>query len=155
MAHYPKSPQHSRMLLTVIEIYEKGIDRPNLVLAYAVAVAAALSLSDLFITQPEGNNDKNGAATTYALHCFEIFNSPKKFCAEYSLHYKTMEEMSKLRKQLLKLVFQQSLCASQQHLSWTHGNMEDVECWRHLSDEKPLSTYEEEILHAAICTGWG
>ncbi|KAK1367944.1 RNA helicase [Heracleum sosnowskyi] len=194
MVHYPMSPRHSRMLLTAIQILQKDHvhSRKNLVLGYAIAAAAALSLSNPFITQFEGNYDEksdtgaserdldkeeklrrkklnkaSGASreifcnptsdilsTAYALQCFELSNSPVKFCAEYALHLKTMEEMSKLRKQLLKLVFQQS-GDSPQDFTWTRGKMVDVESsWRDSSKEKRLSMYEEELLGQAICAGW-
>ncbi|WOG94720.1 hypothetical protein DCAR_0314017 [Daucus carota subsp. sativus] len=195
MAHYPMSPRHSRMLLTVIQILlkSKGYSRPNLVLSYAIAAAAALSLSNPFITQFEGNHDEkdetassekvldkeeklrkkrqkeasrasrakfcnptsDALSIAYALQCFELSDNPINFCTEYALHIKTMEEMSKLRKQLLKLVFQQSLCNSQQDVSWTHGKMIDVESsWRDFSNNQHLSSAEEELLGQAICAGW-
>ncbi|KAL8120398.1 ATP-dependent RNA helicase DEAH13-like [Apium graveolens] len=194
MVHYPMSPRHSRMLLTAIQILQKdkGCSRPNLVLGYAVAAAAALSLSNPFITQYEGNHDEKSdteaservlekeeklrkkklieaskashekfcnptsdvLSTAYVLQCFELSNSPLNFCMEYALHLKTMEEMSKLRKQLLKLVFQQT-GDSQQNFTWTFGKMVDVEySWRDSSKEKQLFMYEEELLGQAICAGW-
>lgn len=62
--------------------------------------------------------------------------------------------MSKLRKQLLRLVFQQ--CGdSQQDFTWTRDTMVDVESsWRDSSKEKHLFMYEEELLGQAICAGW-
>nr|XP_017249916.1 PREDICTED: ATP-dependent RNA helicase DEAH13-like isoform X3 [Daucus carota subsp. sativus] len=194
MVHYPMSPRHSRMLLTAIQILQKdkGCSRPNLVLGYAVAAAAAISLSNPFITQYEDNYDEKSdteaservlekeeklrkkklneaskashenfcnptsdiLSTAYALRCFELSNSPMKFCMEYALHLKTMEEMSKLRKQLLKLVFQQ-IGDSQQNFTWTFGKMVDVEhSWRDSSKGKQLFMYEEELLGQAICAGW-
>ncbi|XP_074354765.1 ATP-dependent RNA helicase DEAH13-like isoform X1 [Apium graveolens] len=195
MAHYPMSPRHSRMLLTVIQILRKGkgYSRANLVLGYAIAAAAALSLSNPFITQFERNNNENSETAAsekvldkeeklrkkkqkeasrasfakfcnptsdalsiaYALQCFELSNNPINFCTEHALHHKTMEEMSKLRKQLLKLVFQQSLSDFQQDVSWTHGIMVDVESsWRDSSNKQRLSSDEEEVLGQAICAGW-
>ncbi|KAL8107342.1 hypothetical protein AgCh_023945 [Apium graveolens] len=154
--------------------------------------AAALTLSNPFITQFEGNHDEKSdtaasekfidneeklrkkkleessrascakfcnpasdiLSTAYALQCFELSNNPMKFCTEYALHLKTMEEMSKLRKQLLKLVFQQS-GDSIKDFTWTRGEMVDVESsWKDLSEEKHLSMYEEELLGQAICAGW-
>ncbi|KAG5532452.1 hypothetical protein RHGRI_026926 [Rhododendron griersonianum] len=58
MAEYPISPRHSRMLLTVIQIMRKvkRSDRANLVLGYAVAAAASLSLSNPFAMQFEGGD---------------------------------------------------------------------------------------------------
>ncbi|XP_076890403.1 ATP-dependent RNA helicase DEAH13-like [Bidens hawaiensis] len=51
MSHYPMSPRHSRMVITVIQLLNTGNGpaRRNLILAYAVASAAALSLSNAFI----------------------------------------------------------------------------------------------------------
>ncbi|KAK3224945.1 hypothetical protein Dsin_004807 [Dipteronia sinensis] len=57
MAHYPMSPRHSRMLRTLILIMKmKSYSRENLVLGYAVAAAAALSLSNPFVMQLEGSH---------------------------------------------------------------------------------------------------
>ncbi|KAL6508693.1 hypothetical protein OROGR_023404 [Orobanche gracilis] len=180
MAQYPMNPRHSKMLLTVIQILQKAnkCPRANLVLAYAVAVAAALSMSNPFLRQFEDNrndvDDKNHAeeadskgskekklrekelkqiartsrekfsnptsdalTVAFTLQSFDLSDSPTEFCYENALHYKTMEEMSKLRKQLLKLVFSSSINGSQQDFYWAHGTMED-----------------EEILGQAICAEW-
>ncbi|KAF9607478.1 hypothetical protein IFM89_036075 [Coptis chinensis] len=201
MAQYPMSPRHSRMLLTVIQILAKvqGYAKVNLVFGYAVAAAAALSLSNPFIMQSGGSggdkndlqqNENSGTSGTqkrldqqeklkqkklkevakvarakfcnpssdalsiaYALQLFELAESPVEFCNENALFFKTMEEMSKLRKQLLRLVFHQK--STHQEFLWTHGPLEDVEqAWRVSSDKHPLSMYEEELLGQAICAGW-
>ncbi|KAL0435922.1 UNVERIFIED_CONTAM: ATP-dependent RNA helicase DEAH13 [Sesamum radiatum] len=203
MARYPMSPRHSRMLLTAIQIMQqvKEHARANLVLAYAVAAAAALSLANPFLVNFEGShNDENdlnhdekagseeskkvpvteeksrkkklkqaakasrekfsnptsdALTVAFALQCFELSGSRTEFCSENALHYKTMEEMSKLRKQLLQLVFGSSFTDVQQEFSWIHGNFEDVECaWRISSEKHPLLLNEEEILGQAICAGW-
>ncbi|KAL7168718.1 hypothetical protein ACSBR2_039044 [Camellia fascicularis] len=202
MAQYPMSPRHSRMLLTVIQIMGKVkiYRRANLVLGYALAAAAALSLPNPFVMQFEGSHtdtdglkkDESGSidskkrtdkeaklrkkklkesakvsrakfsnlssdalTITYALQCFELSGNSVEFCDDNALHLKTMEEMSKLRKQLLQLVFNQSFCGLQQEFSWTHGTVEDVECaWRVSSDKYPLLLNEEELLGQAICAGW-
>ncbi|CAN4108398.1 unnamed protein product [Withania somnifera] len=191
MAQYPMSPRHSRMLLTVIQIMQKVKDysRANTVLAYAVAAAAALSLSNPFLMEFEGKHkdlddlkqdEKLGSAESerdigkeeririkfsnptsdvltvaYALQCFELSGKPLEFCKDNTLHFKTMEEMSKLRKQLINLVFNSKFCDAQQNFSWPHGTLEDVECsWRIPSDKCPLQLNEEEILGQAICAGW-
>nr|XP_016445631.1 PREDICTED: LOW QUALITY PROTEIN: ATP-dependent RNA helicase DEAH13-like [Nicotiana tabacum] len=203
MAQYPMSPRHSRMLLTVIQIMQKVKDysRANTVLAYAVAAAAALSLSNPFLMEFEGNykdpdglkqDEKPGSVESerdlgkeermrikklkeiakvsrakfsnptsdvltvaYALQCFELSGKPLEFCNDNTLHFKTMEEMSKLRRQLINLVFNSKLCDSQQDFSWRHGTLEDVECaWRIPSNKCPLQLNEEEILGQAICAGW-
>ncbi|CAL5423435.1 unnamed protein product [Camellia sinensis] len=202
MAQYPMSPRHSRMLLTVIQIMGKVkiYGRANLVLGYALAAAAALSLSNPFVMQFEGSHtdtdglkrDESGSIDSkkstdkeaklrkkklkesakvsrakfsnlssdaltiaYALQCFELSGNSVEFCDVNALHLKTMEEMSKLRKQLLQLVFNQSFCGLQQEFSWTHGTVEDVErAWRVSSDKYPLLLNEEELLGQAICAGW-
>ncbi|KAK6120171.1 hypothetical protein DH2020_046077 [Rehmannia glutinosa] len=196
MARYPMSPRHSRMLLTVIQIMHKvkKYARANLVLAYAVAAAAALSLSNPFIihfgetqndtddpsrvsekrpqveeksmkkklkqtakaSREKFSNPASDALTiAFALQCFELSRSQIEFCSENALHYKTMEEMSKLRKQLLQLVFSSSVSDLQQEFSWAHGTLEDVECaWTVSSDKHPLLLNEEEILGQAIFAGW-
>ncbi|GAU35694.1 hypothetical protein TSUD_258690 [Trifolium subterraneum] len=57
MAHYPLSPRHSRMILTVIKNTRyKHICNSSLLLAYAVAAAAALSLPNPFVMQYEGSS---------------------------------------------------------------------------------------------------
>ncbi|KAH6793614.1 RNA helicase family protein [Perilla frutescens var. hirtella] len=200
MARYPMGPRHSRMLLTVIQITQKKKKylRPNMVLAYAAAAAAALSLSNPFDRHLEDNRndaddinhaDSEGSkkvpdreeksrkkklkqsakasrekfsnptsdalTVAFALQCFELSESPTEFCCENALHYKTMEEMSKLRKQLLQLVFSSCKNDSQQDFSWAHGTIEDVEsAWRVSSNKSPLLLNEEEILRQAICAGW-
>ncbi|XP_076899859.1 ATP-dependent RNA helicase DEAH13-like [Bidens hawaiensis] len=182
MSHYPMSPRHSRMLITVIQLLKTGNGpaRRNLILAYAVASAAALSLSNPFVMQFEGGqtendddikdekpkkrklkeNSKNALAkfsnptsdaltVAYALQCFELSENRVQFCDENSLHLKTMEEMSKLRKQLLHLVFNQQGCI------WDDGNMDDVErAWMVYNNKHPLMLTEEELLGQAICAGW-
>ncbi|KMT08932.1 hypothetical protein BVRB_6g136480 isoform B [Beta vulgaris subsp. vulgaris] len=61
MAQYPLSPRHSRLLLLAIQITKKEISdvRPNLVLGYAVAVAAALSSSNPFSFQFDGSRSNS------------------------------------------------------------------------------------------------
>ncbi|OMO63887.1 hypothetical protein CCACVL1_22193 [Corchorus capsularis] len=204
MAHYPMSPRHSRMLLTVIQIMRrvKNYDRANLVLGYAVAAAAVLSLKNPFVMEYEGsynqidepnrddgsgpldsekvlnkkeksqkkklremarisrakfsNPSSDSLTVAYALQCFELSKSQVEFCNENALHLKTMEEMSKLRKQLLQLVFIQNANRdAEQDFLWTHGTMQDVEhSWRVPSNKNPLLLNEEELLGQAICAGW-
>ncbi|KAK4755005.1 hypothetical protein SAY87_008762 [Trapa incisa] len=204
MAHYPMSPRHSRMLLTVIQIMRKvgSYPRANFVLGFAVAAAAALSLSNPFLrqiddSQTEGcglnrlgessqietgmetvmdkqekirrkklketaklsrakfrNPTSDALTVAYALQCFELSKSQVDFCNENALHLKTMEEMSKLRKQLLQLVFYQR-DLEEQEFSWTYGTVEDVElAWRVSSQKHPLQLNEEDVLGQAICAGW-
>ncbi|EOX95170.1 RNA helicase family protein, putative [Theobroma cacao] len=204
MAHYPMSPRHSRMLLTVIQIMRrvKNYARANLVLGYAVAAAAVLSSTNPFVMEYEGsytqtdeskrddesspsdsekvlkkkeksqkkklramarmsrakfsNPSSDTLTVAYALQCFELSKSQVQFCNENGLHLKTMEEMSKLRKQLVRLVFNQNVNQDvEQEFLWTHGTMEDVELsWRVSSSKNPLLLNEEELLGQAICAGW-
>ncbi|KAJ7963069.1 ATP-dependent RNA helicase DEAH13 [Quillaja saponaria] len=202
MAQYPLSPRHSRMLLTVIKTirHELNCSRASLILAYTVAAAAALSLSNPFLMEFEGSNTNSNESrvheessvrdnekvrdkqekirkkklketakvarkkfrnltsdaltVAYALQCFECSQSPVEFCNSYALHLKTMEEMSKLKQQLLKLVFYHSVGGVEQY-SWHHGNLEDVEhAWRASSEKYPLSLDEEVLIRQAICAGW-
>ncbi|KAF8052722.1 hypothetical protein N665_1515s0009 [Sinapis alba] len=188
MSHYPMSPRHSRMLLTVIQMMKEARDysRANLVLGYAVAAVAALSLPNPLIMQFEGENkneyeeddkqrkknrkDKIKAArdrfsnpssdaltVAYVLHSYEVAENGLAFCESNGLHLKTMNEMSKLKDQLLRLVF--SCCKSSETeslYSWSHGTIQDVEkSWRSTGSSKtPLLQEEEELLGEAICAGW-
>lgn len=185
MALYPMSPRHSRMLLTVIQILKNMsiYKRGNFVLGYAIATASALSMSNPFVTWFEelgktaneedrskkkklkesikasrdkfSNPSSDALTVAYALQCFEISENKNAFCEENVLHLKTMEEMSKLRKQLLQLVFNQSKSGGQPEFVWTHGTIEDVEkAWRTFSEKSPLRLNEEELLGQAICAGW-
>ncbi|CAJ1949830.1 unnamed protein product, partial [Sphenostylis stenocarpa] len=201
MAHYPLSPRHSRMLLTVIKSTRHELKcNSNMLLAYAVAAAAALSLSNPFVMQYEDGSsrdsemsekstmgdaekdfDKKGKSSrkklkesskvargkfrvvtsdalsiAYALQCFEHSRKSVEFCDDNALHFKTMDEMSKLRQQLLKLVFYQSDNGGlEEEYSWTHGTLEDVErAWQVSSEKYPLSLVEERLICQAICAGW-
>jgi ATP-dependent RNA helicase DHX37/DHR1 len=95
-------------------------------------------------------------AIAYALQCFEHSQNSVQFCEDSALHFKTMDEMSKLRQQLLKLVFYQSEKGGlEQEYSWTHGTLEDVEhAWRVSSAHYPLPLVEERLICQAICAGW-
>ncbi|KAK9091050.1 hypothetical protein Sjap_024227 [Stephania japonica] len=202
MSQYPLSPRHSRMLLTVIKIVKnvQNSIRPNLLLGYAVAAAASLSLPNPFLMQLEGShcsedglnhdvklsdfnktenekekmlqkklkqqakdararfrNETSDALTTaYTLQMFELAKSPVEFCKDNVIHLKTMEEMSKLRKQLLQMVLQQSSHGGSHHeFAWTHGTTDDVEqVWRVSNGKHLLSQLEEKSLRQAICAGW-
>ncbi|KAL5701049.1 RNA helicase [Ranunculus cassubicifolius] len=195
MKHYPMSPRHSRMLLTVIKIMQSKqvYTRANLILGYAVAVAAALSMSNPFIMDFEHNKDEDSNSKTddlntetsgkqrkklkqaskdarakfcnpssdalsiaYALQLFELSDNRYEFCTENTLHLKTMEEMSKLRMQLLRQVFRDGKSTDKFEFSWSHGTIEDVkQAWRAPTNNKhPLLLNEEELLGQAICAGW-
>ncbi|CAN1235831.1 ATP-dependent RNA helicase DEAH13 [Linum perenne] len=100
------------------------------------------------------NPSSDALTIAYALKSFELSETPTEFCSEYLLHFKTMEEMSKLRKQLLQLVFSQN-ASSDHEFRWVHGTSELVElAWRTPSNKNPLKLNEEEFLGEAICAGW-
>ncbi|XP_072983257.1 ATP-dependent RNA helicase DEAH13 isoform X1 [Typha latifolia] len=99
------------------------------------------------------NPSSDALTIAYALQLFELAENSVEFCRSNSLHLKTMEEMSKLRKQLLQLTFHHSKFCEE--FAWNHGNAEDVErSWRVHSSKQPLQMNEEEILGQAICAGW-
>ncbi|XP_006647859.1 ATP-dependent RNA helicase DEAH13 [Oryza brachyantha] len=99
------------------------------------------------------NPSSDALTISRALQLFELSESPVEFCRVNSLHLKTMEEMSKLRKQLLRLIFHHS--KSCEEFSWKLGGFEDVEeAWRYESDKKPMQLNEEELLGQGICAGW-
>ncbi|KAF0932563.1 hypothetical protein E2562_010443, partial [Oryza meyeriana var. granulata] len=99
------------------------------------------------------NPSSDALTISRALQLFELSENPVEFCTVNSLHLKTMEEMSKLRKQLLRLIFHHSKFCEE--FSWKFGVSEDVEeAWRHESDKKPMQLNEEELLGQGICAGW-
>ncbi|ERM99068.1 hypothetical protein AMTR_s00101p00092980 [Amborella trichopoda] len=207
MARYPISPRHSRMILTAIQIMNKkpGYARANLVLAFTVAAAAALSSINPFLVDhhdtdrdrekktlgddmgnraKEGGDDVGNAQAKLgkkkqrallkasrkkfsnpssdaltlanALCLFEASEKTSEFCLTNRLHLKTMDDMSKLRKQLLQLIFSQVIGGDEEQsgFSWSSGNFEDVEiAWRN-SMNTQLLLNEEGILGQAICAGW-
>ncbi|KAK1558806.1 hypothetical protein Q3G72_006884 [Acer saccharum] len=109
------------------------------------------------LSRAQFSNPCSDALTAaYVLQCFELSESPVEFCNENKLHLKTMEEMSKLRKQLLRLVFSQNINGGlDQDFLWTDGTLEDVESsWRISSSKNILLQNKEELLCKAICAGW-
>ncbi|KAF7085764.1 hypothetical protein CFC21_089157, partial [Triticum aestivum] len=89
---------------------------------------------------------------SHALRSFECSKNRVEFCRDYSLHLKTMEEMSKLRKQLLRLIFNYSKFCDE--FAWNFGGSQDVEqAWGSETNKKPMLN-EEEILGQGICAGW-
>ena len=99
------------------------------------------------------NPSSDALTFAYALQLFELAENPFEFCQKHSLHLKTMEDMSKLRKQLLQLIFYQSKFSEE--FRWDHGSAEEVELtWRVSSTKHPLLMNEEELLGQAICAGW-
>ncbi|CAA7395506.1 unnamed protein product [Spirodela intermedia] len=190
MSWYPMSPRHSRMLLSFIRIMrmqQAHYSRANLVFAYAIASAAALSLHNPFIIpcHSRGNNEntreeldidneRDGGRVSPPFKRQRVMGKPKpaveenhlrfrnhnrtkvekeEFCRENLLHVKTIDEMSKLRKQLLELIFHLGGC--DEEFSWRYGSAEDVEsAWFTPGDQQPLLLEEEEFLAQAICAGW-
>ncbi|CAL5055776.1 unnamed protein product [Urochloa decumbens] len=104
--------------------------------------------------QEKFSNPSSDALTiARALQFFELSENPVEFCRINSLHLKTMEEMSKLRKQLLRLIFHHSKFCKE--FSWNSGDSDDVEqAWRSESSKRPLQMNEEELLGQGICAGW-
>ncbi|CAJ2662050.1 unnamed protein product [Trifolium pratense] len=166
MAHYPLSPRHSRMILTVIkntrhkhiQMSEKsgiGDDEKNI---YKIEKTKRKKLKETSKLAREkfGIVSSDALAIAYALQCFEHSQNSVQFCEDNALHFKTMDEMSKLRQQLLKLVFYQSDKGGlEQEYAWTHGTLEDVEhAWRVSSAHYPLPLVEERLICQAICAGW-
>ncbi|WVZ85284.1 hypothetical protein U9M48_032231 [Paspalum notatum var. saurae] len=99
------------------------------------------------------NPSGDALTVAHALRLFELSENTVEFCRLNSLHLKTMEEMSKLRKQLLRLIFHHTQSCEQ--YSWKFGVFEDVEmAWRNEIDKKPMQFIEEEILLEGICAGW-
>ncbi|KAI8574785.1 hypothetical protein RHMOL_Rhmol01G0381000 [Rhododendron molle] len=128
---------------------EKSIDKEEKLGRKKLKESAKLSREKF------SNPSSDVLTIAYALQCFERSIRREEFCNDHSLHLKTMEEISKLRKQLLQQVFNQSTNDPQQEFSWTHGRMEDVErAWGVFSDKHPLLLNEEELLGQAICAGW-
>ncbi|PKA58403.1 putative pre-mRNA-splicing factor ATP-dependent RNA helicase [Apostasia shenzhenica] len=99
------------------------------------------------------NPSSDALTVAYALQLFELTDNAFQFCRNNYLHLKTMEEMSKLRKQILQLTFHSGkLC---REFSWVHGGIDDVEAaWRKNSAKHPLQLIEEQLLGQAICAGW-
>ncbi|KMS96276.1 hypothetical protein BVRB_000810 [Beta vulgaris subsp. vulgaris] len=99
---------------------------------------------------------KSDALTVaYTLQLFEQSRNRTQFCKENTLNLKIMVELSKLRKQLLNIVFKERNQRVQPEFSWSHGTIKDVEDnWAVASDKYPLSQKEENILCEAICAGW-
>lgn len=156
--------------------------RANLLLAYAIATVSALSFpnpcnhTQFDVDNPNQDqeskkslkkaksmvkeartkfiNPSSDALTfAHALQLFELAERPYEFCQIHGLHHKTMQDMSKLRAQLLKLIFFQSKFSEE--FRWDHSTVEEVEkAWKVEYVRNPLSVNEEEILGQAICAGW-
>ncbi|KAG5557081.1 hypothetical protein RHGRI_007366 [Rhododendron griersonianum] len=129
-----------------------------------VVIATNVAETSLTI---KGRAGRTGPGCCYRLYSSAAFNNifPDFSIAEILrepvdgvvLLLKSMgvPEESKLREQLLQLVFNGSLCGLQQEFSWTHGTIKDVKlAWRVSSDKHPLRLEEEELLGKAICASW-
>ncbi|XP_068656047.1 ATP-dependent RNA helicase DEAH13 [Aristolochia californica] len=102
------------------------------------------------------NSSSDALTVAYALQLFELSENQEEFCSTSGLHFKTMDEMSKLRKQVLQLILYHNSVGGFPHdFSWAQDNPEDIErAWRVSSEKHPLLSYEEELLGQAICAGW-
>lgn len=101
------------------------------------------------------NMSSDALTVANALRSYELAGNPGEFCRTNSLHLKTMDEMSKLRKQLLHLIFNQKMEKKlKQDFTWDFGNLADVELAWMESMDKPLTPTQEDILGQAICAGW-
>jgi ATP-dependent RNA helicase DHX37/DHR1 len=99
------------------------------------------------------NPSSDALTIAHALQLLELSENPVEFCKINSLHLKTMEEMSKLRKQLLRLIFHQSKFCEE--FAWNLGDSKAVEqAWRNDSGKRPLQINEKELLGQGICAGW-
>ncbi|KAJ3693718.1 hypothetical protein LUZ60_009198 [Juncus effusus] len=166
--------------------HHADVIRPELTLAYSLAATSALSFPNPFlfnfrekekdkddsIDKDEldkkrakesflqfSNNTCDALTIAIALHEFEITGNRAEFCRENSLHLKNLEDMSKLRKQLLRLAFQNSN-SFETEFKWTGSSIEQIETvWIQTKSESnnnknPLRNSEEEIIAQAICAGW-
>ncbi|KAJ1280943.1 hypothetical protein BS78_04G270700 [Paspalum vaginatum] len=105
------------------------------------------------VQQKFSNPSSDALTIARALQFFELSENPVEFCRVNSIHLKTMEEMSKLRKQLCRLIFHHSVICKE--FSWNYGDADDVEqAWRSGPNKKPLQVDEEELLRQGICAGW-
>ncbi|KAI4374508.1 hypothetical protein MLD38_012494 [Melastoma candidum] len=102
------------------------------------------------------NPSSDALSIAFALKCFEQSENQLAYCEGNGLHLKTMEEMSKLRKQLLQLVFSHNTdWNTEREFSWTHGGLHDVEkAWEECTSKHPLQLNEERLLGQALCAGW-
>ncbi|CAA6665351.1 unnamed protein product [Spirodela intermedia] len=101
------------------------------------------------------NHNSDALSVSYLLQLHDIAGTKVKkveFCRKNMLHFKTMDEMSKLRKQLLELIFH--LGGSDEEFSWCYGSAEDVESAWYAPGNQPLLMKEEELVGQAICAGW-
>eukprot|EP00249_Psilotum_nudum_P022320 c28469_g1_i1 orf=694-4590(-) len=211
MAAYPISPRHSRMLLCAMQAgcCIDDTEGASLLLAYATAVAAALSLESPFLRDigiegaetvggSGGHNDNissgtqsldisveakkeqgkvvrrvgraaahskfrcfssDALSTAAALRAYEASDDREVFSNGSFLHSRIMHEMSKLRHQLLRLVFlyrNKLSCKNEENdaehiLHGTH--LAAVETlWLNLDME--LRPEQGAVLREAICAGW-
>lgn len=97
-----------------------------------------------------------------ALWAYEKAENRDKFCKENFLHAKTMQEMTKLRKQLSQLLIEYSLDADAQvfksvEIGGRSGLtkeflLESEKAWQSL-ESKTLNINQEMVLQQAICAG--
>ncbi|DBA75145.1 hypothetical protein WJX77_004936 [Trebouxia sp. C0004] len=129
MSHYPITPRHARMLLQAAldgKVPKKG--KP--IVAYAVALAAALSIESLFMHvdnlagegdeeeakrrrqsargyQKKFHSSHGDAITALNVVCaYQQSASPEAFCRQHHLHARNLREVSALFAQLVRAVLQ-------------------------------------------------
>ncbi|KAK9814452.1 hypothetical protein WJX72_006123 [[Myrmecia] bisecta] len=132
MARFPITPRHARMLLQVVHDAATTPQHSAAPLAYAVALAAALSAESPFvhidsIAAEEGDGEaakrlrqRAGAAHAQlrssfgdaisalnALCGYESAGRSEAFCRDHFLHARNLREMAALRAQLARIVAQQ------------------------------------------------
>lgn len=94
-----------------------------------------------------GNHISDALTIPYFLRLYDLEGKKvekEEFCRKNLLHVKTMDEMSKFRKQQLELIFHLGGCGEE--FSWFYGSAEDVEsAWLGLGNQ-PLLLREEELL---------
>ncbi|KAG6735631.1 hypothetical protein POTOM_061730 [Populus tomentosa] len=116
---------------------------------YAVATAAALSFSNAFLKHFEGSHTDSMAQNRME---DLLSTSPVGFCHENGLHLKTMEEMSKLRRQLLQLFFNHHVHELEAGFlldPWDRGGCRTS--LEGLSSKRSTLLNVEDILGQAIC----
>ncbi|GLT43179.1 hypothetical protein SLA2020_171490 [Shorea laevis] len=90
------------------------------------------------------NHSSDALIVAYALQCFGLSKDHVEFLYENALHFKTMQGMSKLRKQLLQLVFNQNVS----------GNKEQGFFMESTSENRLLMYEELQVLGKSIHVGW-
>eukprot|EP01018_Ginkgo_biloba_P037936 Gb_24269 [translate_table: standard] len=140
MPLYPINPHHSRMLLTVVQTvkYWEDCARANLVLAFAISIAAALRMDNPFLRQ--FGIDTGGDAPV-----LDRANEDALLKASADGQKKQMKKTTIAEKETGENNFVNEAGAS-------HGKYVEL-AWRE-SMEKSLTSTEEDLLGEAVCAGW-